>query len=366
MEHYKPLLLIGEGLKRELSESEFAPSQFHQTIKHRGGIAKARRQILVNPMKDLLEMIDHRDDAENPLDHHAIIALAMLAKAPVDRFVPAFAEAQVTEDFGLLGPSLSNLTQVLVVGVGGSPSPVNDLPLRGNQPAEFDSHNPAMIALAFLANLCRTASLTDGVDQLNAVAINHTLFLRSHQELVGQVLIDCQQAQQARTVRQVGKQVQPVPFEPAIKGAIVDALEGEQHANRDYFTGIQVGILPLVDVRQSIVYHTKESNDDFFGSHWVVLLFAMIWLMAQASHNPDAFSTLLSTSNSGYYMWQDLANIGPKGIEELIGSCKAPKGHVRQERCTGWKDFAGINKQILNHPNCRTEANATGRARKGP
>jgi len=64
-----------------------------------------------------------------------------------------------------------------------------------------------------------------------------------------------------------------------------------------------VGILPLVDVRQSIVYHTKESNDDFFGSHWVVLLFAMIWLMAQASHNPDAFSTLLSTSNSGYIDW---------------------------------------------------------------
>jgi len=80
----------------------------------------------------------------------------------------------------------------------------------------------------------------------------------------------------------------------------MDALEGKQHANRDNFARIQVGVLPLVDVRQFIVYHTKESNDYLFGSHRVVLLFTMICFLAQASHNLLAFSTfLLSISNIG-------------------------------------------------------------------
>src|SRR2546421_2103314 len=89
------MLLIRESLKRELSEGKLAPSQFHQTIEHRGGIAKACRQVLLHAMKDLLEMIDDRSDAEHPLNHHAIIAFALLTKAPVDRLFAAFAEAQI-------------------------------------------------------------------------------------------------------------------------------------------------------------------------------------------------------------------------------------------------------------------------------
>ena len=293
------MLLIGEGLKRELSESELATRQFDQTIEHRSGIAKACRQVLLHAMKDLLEMIDDRDDAEDALDDHTIIALAMLTKLPVDWLVPAFAEAHIAEHLGLLRPPLADLTKVLVVRVGGGPRPVNDLPLGRNQPAEFDSRNPAMIAEAFLADLGGTAPLTNRVNQLNAVAINHALCLWGDQKLVRQGFIDCQQPQQARTVRQVGKQVQPVPFEPAIKGAVVHALERKQDANRDNLAGIQVGVAPLVDVCQFIVYHTKESNDYVFGSHWVVLLFAIRWFLAQASHNPDAFSTPLSISNIG-------------------------------------------------------------------
>ncbi len=96
--------------------------------------------------------------------------------------------------------------------------------------------------------------------------------------------------------------MQPVPFQPTLKGTVVDALERKQDANRDNFTGIQASIPALVDVRQFIVYQTKESSDNFFGSHRVVLLFAIVWFLAHASHNLLAFSTfLLSISNNGLY-----------------------------------------------------------------
>lgn len=47
---------------------------------------------------------------------------------------------------------------------------------------------------------------------------------------------------------------------------------------------MQVRVFALVDMRQFVVYHTKESNDNFFDSHQVVLLFAMFSLVAQESH----------------------------------------------------------------------------------
>src|SRR5712691_496472 len=179
------MLLIGKGLKGELSESQLSFSQFHQTVEHRCGVAEASREVLVDPMKDFLEMINDRYDAEDPLHDHAIIAFAMLTKPPVDGLFATLAEAQITEDFTAVGPSLTNTAKVLVMGIGGGPSPVDDLSLRRDQPTELDADNPAMIAFPFLAHLGLTASLTNRVDQLDAVAINHALGLGSNQELIG-------------------------------------------------------------------------------------------------------------------------------------------------------------------------------------
>src|SRR5712692_8401325 len=277
------MLLIGKDLKRKLSNGELTISQVNQAIEHGCRIAKACRQVLLHAMKDFFEMIDDGDHTEDALDDHAIIAFAMLTKVPVDRLFPALAEAQVAEDFRLISPGCSDFTEVLIVGVGGGPLPVNNPTLRSDQAAEFDAHNPAMVADAFLAHLGGTAPLPNRVNQFNAVAIDHTFWLGSHQKVVGQRFILRQQAQQTRAFWQVGKQVQPVSFQPSIKGPIVDAFQGKQHANGDNFTRIQVRVFALVDMRQLVVYHTKESNDYVFGSHEVVLLFAIVSFLAQES-----------------------------------------------------------------------------------
>ena len=143
-------------------------------------------------------MIDDSDHAEHPLHDHAIMALAMLTKVPIDRLFAAFAEAQVTQDLRLLGPGGSDLAEVLVMRIGGGPLPVNDLPLRGNQPTLFDPNDPAMVADAFLTDLGGATPLANRVDQFDTVAINHTLCLRHDQKVVGQRFILRQQTQQTR------------------------------------------------------------------------------------------------------------------------------------------------------------------------
>src|SRR5947207_2100596 len=285
------MLLLGEGLKREMSDGKFALSQFDQTIKHGRHIAKACCQVLLHAMKDFFEMIDDGNHTEDALNHHAIIAFAALTKLPVDRVFSALAEAQVTEHLSLLGPSCSDLLEVLVMGVSCGPFPVDDLPLRSNQPAQLHPNNPAMITEAFLPNLSRTAPFPDRVNQFQAVAIDHTFWLGRHQKVIGQGFILRQQAQQPRTFRQLGKQVQPISFQPAIKRTIVDPFQAKQQANRDNFTRRQVRVFALVDMRQFVVYHTKESKDNLFGSHQVVLLSAMFCSWLKESHNLLSLAT---------------------------------------------------------------------------
>jgi hypothetical protein len=71
----------------------------------------------------------------------------------------------------------------------------------------------------------------------------------------------------------------------------VDTFQAKQDANRDNFTRIQVRVFALVDMRQFVVYHTKESNDNLFGSHQVVLLFAMFCCWLKESHNLLSLAT---------------------------------------------------------------------------
>ncbi len=160
------MLLIGEELKRELSESKLATSQLHQTIEHGCGITKARYQILINLMKDLFEMIDHCHHAENPLDHQAIIALAMLAKLLVERLVPACAKPKSFRTVICsvhLSPTSRKCWSCVLAVVH---PPVDDLSVQRNQPAELNPDDPAMLALAFLADLGGTRLLrTDGSTQ---------------------------------------------------------------------------------------------------------------------------------------------------------------------------------------------------------
>ncbi len=52
-------------------------------------------------------------------------------------------------------------------------SPTDDLPVIVNQPAQLHAHDPALIGIAFLANLLLAAPFPDGVDQFNAVAVDH-------------------------------------------------------------------------------------------------------------------------------------------------------------------------------------------------
>ena len=108
--------------------------------------------------------------------------------------------------------------------------------------AALAADNPPMIALAFLANLARAAAFPHGMDQLNPVAVRDPQHSGCDQKPCHPCRVGLEEAEQARPLRQPGKQCQRVARQPAGEGAGTDAFEGKPQGECHDLTGIEFGI----------------------------------------------------------------------------------------------------------------------------
>jgi hypothetical protein len=54
------------------------------------------------------------------------------------------------------------------------------------------------------------------------------------------------------------------------------SFETEKQAKRDDFGRVKFGLGMLLDSTQLVIYHTKEPDDYFFGSHKAVSPFSLV------------------------------------------------------------------------------------------
>jgi hypothetical protein len=227
-------------------------------------------------MKYFLEMIDYRYQTEYSLDYHPLVSLAVTTKMPLRLRFTALAKPEVAENISLVNPLQTHIPEILVVLIGRFPAPLDDLAARSDQPAQLDTDNPAMIALAFLTDLAVTTSLPDRMDEFNAIAVYDAFGCWLDQQSVSQSLVFFQHPQQPIQTGQLWKQMLPIAFKPTVKSAVMHPFEAKEHADGNDFAGVEMGILPFLDGTQLVVYHAKEPSDNFFGSHKVMFLLALL------------------------------------------------------------------------------------------
>jgi len=85
-----------------------------------------------------------------------------------------------------------------------------------------------MIGEAFAADLLRAAALAHGVDQLNAIRVDHPEHGRRGQENLRPILMGLQETKEPRPLGQTGEQRPIVARQPAIEGTIPDPFERMQ------------------------------------------------------------------------------------------------------------------------------------------
>jgi hypothetical protein len=122
-------------------------------------------------MEDFFEMVDYRNQTKNALYHHAFIMFTTLTELQVGHFFAAFAEAVISQNVSLLIPQSGDVSKVLIVSISGLPTPINNLALWCDQPAQFDPNDPTVITQAFFTDLSLTPSFSDGMNKLDAKTI---------------------------------------------------------------------------------------------------------------------------------------------------------------------------------------------------
>jgi hypothetical protein len=248
-------------------------------------------------MKYFLKMINYRYQTEYSLNYHPVVSFAVSTKMPLRLRFTSLAKPEIAENVSLVNPLQTHIPEMLVVLIGRFPAPLDDLTTGSDQPAQLNTDNPAMITHTFLTDLTVTTTFPNGVNKFNAITVYYAFGCWLDQQPVSQGLVFFQHPQQPTQTGQLWKEMLPITFKPTVKSAVMYSLEAKEHPDGNDFAGIEMGILPFLDGTQLVVYYAKEPSDNFFGSHKVMFLLALLLEFAKGWHNLIYFVKIVATSN---------------------------------------------------------------------
>src|SRR4249919_1239777 len=136
----------------------------HQDIEESKGKANMSLKIAPNFVSHVLEMTDIGKHRKNGFDDHAHIPCTWLTETQVSGMPVLFSEAGVREDNHFVSELVDQMLKgCAIINIGGVTLPVNDAPQVVEHEAELAADNPALIRLAFLADLPCTTPLPSRV-----------------------------------------------------------------------------------------------------------------------------------------------------------------------------------------------------------
>src|SRR5690242_15707149 len=131
-----------------------------------------RFKMRAGSMKDFLQMADHCYQRQSGFDQHSLVPSASGTELEIGRNASRILETSVCQDNGFVFVGGSQRQEDLICDIGGVPCPVDDLPSIIEQPTQLHTHDPAPVALAFLADLRRRALFSDRMNQFDPVAVD--------------------------------------------------------------------------------------------------------------------------------------------------------------------------------------------------
>jgi len=223
--------------------------------------------MMSRPMKHLFSVAHHRQQGKGGLDPHAVIPGAFEAQFQVVRDTCFTAKAKISQDQTILDQQINQEQEILITVIHGQPVPTYHLSQAIDNPAQFQANRPPTLIAALGANLPARASLSNGKQQFNRKTIDDIQQTRFRQQLVGVMLMPSQLPLQGRSLWQTTEQSIIIPFQPAIEGPKASTLQGEQDADSDHLTGIQLRIPFFRHVSQSVIDTAKNKDDNQFRRH---------------------------------------------------------------------------------------------------
>ena len=129
-------------------------------------------EIRPGPVHNLFEVADERQHGQDRPHEDAIFPLAARTEFEVGRIAFRGMKGRITQDNHLFFKLPNEPLKGVIRDIGRGTLPSHDQPPLIEQETEFAADNPAMIREAFAADLLRAQTLSDGVDQLNAIRVD--------------------------------------------------------------------------------------------------------------------------------------------------------------------------------------------------
>ncbi len=221
-------------------------------------------------MHYLLEMPDQGEHGEHRFNHHALVPLAAFTEFEIGGVSLTGMETRITQDDHLVFEPPNQGVKAGIVDIGGITIPGSDQTQMIEHQAEFAPHDPAMIGSPLLSNLLVATSLSYGMDQLDAIAVNNAQQTGFSQEGIRPVLVSSQQPEETSPMGQTREQIPVVLAQPTVEGPVASAFDGVQQADSHDLTGPQLGLGMFSQLLHLVIHSAKQFSDKIFGSHAVL------------------------------------------------------------------------------------------------
>ena len=225
--------------------------QLQQGVKHRRQVGQVGPQILSGAMEQVLQVADQGEHREDRLNQSPLIPFPLGAELKILWNSRSRGEAPICQGDRLPFKRSDHGQEDLIVDVGRVPVPSDHFPSAVDEPAEFDPHDPAVVGLPLLAELLGAAPFTPGMDQFDAVGVDHGEEGGIGEEEVTQILVGGQEALEPGPFRQ-REPLRVIPAQPAVEGAKGAAFEDKEEADGDQLARVELSLKMFGEVTDPI------------------------------------------------------------------------------------------------------------------
>src|SRR5215510_6743808 len=144
-----------------------------------------------------------------------------------------------------------------------------------------------MIGEAFAADLLGAAAFAYGVDQLDAIRVDHPEHGRGGQERPRPVLMGLEETKEPGALGQPWKQRPIIARQPPIERAVADAFERMQQPQGDHLTGPEVRLRMFGDGAHLLIDLVEQGRDKIEGDHGLLRSWQGVMLSTSVEEGHD-------------------------------------------------------------------------------
>jgi hypothetical protein len=242
-----------------------------QQIEQSDRVSETHFKIFPDSLPQMFQAANLREQRKERFNQPAVVPFTAPTQFQVFRLIRFAAKTVVRQNNHSPAHFFDERQEILVGNVRRFYRPIGNESEFIGQKTEFSANNPTPRGETFAADSAPVGLMifTNRVTQFNPVRVNYAEDGWLGKKLFSQLAMRFQTTEKSGAFRQIGKQVNPVLPNPAIKLVLRSAFQCQQQSQSHQFAQGKLGLNVFLRLRQHIIYTTEKFYDKVFLSHGI-------------------------------------------------------------------------------------------------